>query len=514
VSEGSAPTASQKAPDAPGKASSQADRTSGVIAGPGLSSRQENGAGYYADMNVPVIDGCLAFLQRPIPRGSMQFYAAGYSNAKKLNSALVAGYPVPALLKGEAVPFGQVLAPDGIRYQCGGAFELVIDHQGRQEFPPVRATFLAFGFMPVTATAHIGQMDGEPFTSTVFRPALAPPGLTQTTSPYSIFGMAKISLRLSDVTVNGVPLDVGGNCRTAGHLTSPDSPYRPDRVVLVGGSGPNDPRPKFSHILYGGATAGAVSIPNFTGCVTPGGEDITRLLDASVSGPGNFLKMNVGPACQGASFGDTCRSSTDLRPSRVPYYTVRNGGPFTATGGVTFEAAPIGRPLLTITCPSVDTSGAIPEASGPPRGDLGTLNMTFPHDCAGSDGSTWEVSMQGVGHMAGSRYIEDQRKLVGKVVDLSLRLTGRNIPGVAGSCWADIDGGVLLGYTNPPDVKFALEGPGEGVGARIADSTCPDVYFKGVNSANFGQFRMFADLDIQPTNITITSPPASEVAGP
>jgi hypothetical protein len=518
VSKGSAPKVSTTASNALETTSPQADQARGIITGPGANSQAQIGGSPYDYINIPAIELCLdRFWATPQFRGRMQAYLAGYSNAKKLNSALTAGYPVPALVKGEGVATGRglgfphtVRTPDGHQYVCP-SFEVDLDYQGRMELPPARATFLAFGFMPVTATAHISQVDREPLTGVVYRKSGASQQFVNAAEPFDIFTMAKMSLRLSDVTVNGVPLDVGSNCRTTEHLTSPDSPYRPDRLVMLGGSRENSPRPKFSYILSGGAMSGTVSIPNFTGCVTPSGEDLAPLLDATVSGDGNFMKMVLGPVCDGSnSVADFCMSPTDFRPSRVPYLYVSNGGPFSSTSEVTIESS--GSSPLRITCPSVVASGAVPDASGPPRDSLGTLHLTFPPECAGSDGSRWQVSMQGTAHMAASWYNPAAKATNGKITDVSLLLSGTNVSG-GGSCAAVTGGANLLTYTNPPEALLTLvAGARLQVGGAVLSDNCPG-YFRS-SSGSPANFYMSGVFDLKPANITVTSPHASEVVGP
>jgi hypothetical protein len=215
-------------------------------------------------------------------------------------------------------------------------------------FPPVTATFLANGFVPITATVHLDEQTSGgrliPVAETAYQQykhsdgelpgglisgtecdTLVPSGqcifnycwfVTDATgntvnqcSDYVIDVTAAVTLRLSDVTVNGTPLDVGSHCQTTGPLYTPDNPADPanDRVVLQGGSNPSEPSPQWPNtdqpnsngagIFNGGPVAGYVTIPPFTGCVTAGGDNLDPLLDATVSGPGNYIKVTVAPPC-------------------------------------------------------------------------------------------------------------------------------------------------------------------------------------------------------------------------
>lgn len=318
-------------------------------------------------------------------------YAGGYTNASKLaGSAFVPPglaaadyrdtYPNPPLEPlpyvappgdpstndfwhggsadpGTGSPGGVFQAPktpaaDNLVYQCQVLIgQLVNDPTApfpptpaQAAFPPVRATFLAFGFTPVTATVHIQeQVSGGklvPVIETGYQrykhyneltgklSSGSPPGrgcsgipadvcsfnfcqragAVNTCSDYVITVTAAVTLRLSDVTVNGTPLDVGSHCQTTGPLYTPGNPTADpgnDRVVLQGGTNPSEPSPQWESlgspdgggVFHGGAVAGYVTIPPFIRCVTPSGDNLGPLLDATVSGPGNYTKMTAGAAC-------------------------------------------------------------------------------------------------------------------------------------------------------------------------------------------------------------------------
>jgi Family of unknown function (DUF6801) len=149
-------------------------------------------------------------------------------------------------------------------------------YKGRQELPPVTATFLAFRFVPVTATLHLVEL--TPITIVSVSGITAPP------YPITVRASTKISVRVSDVMVNKVPLDVGTHCRTA----------RPVKLVLVG-RGQNTIPPKGYTVPTGGPLSGMLTIPRFTGCGVS--ENLNPLLTGSISGPGNFVKMTQGKLC-------------------------------------------------------------------------------------------------------------------------------------------------------------------------------------------------------------------------
>ena len=149
-------------------------------------------------------------------------------------------------------------------------------YKGRAELPPVTATFLAFRFVPVTATLHLVELTPIKIVSVS--------GITGLPFPITVRTSTKISVRITDVKVNGVPLDVGTHCRTA-------SPVKLDLI----GKGQNTIPPKGYTVPTGGPLAGRVTIPRFTGCGVS--ENLDPLLTGSISGPGNFLKVTQGKLC-------------------------------------------------------------------------------------------------------------------------------------------------------------------------------------------------------------------------
>ena len=149
-------------------------------------------------------------------------------------------------------------------------------YKGRAELPPVTATFLAFRFVPVTATLHLVELTPIKIVSVS--------GITGLPFPITVRTSTKISVRITDVKVNGVPLDVGTHCRTA-------SPVKLDLI----GKGQNTIPPKGYTVPTGGPLAGRVTIPRFTGCGVS--ENLNPLLTGSISGPGNFLKVTQGKLC-------------------------------------------------------------------------------------------------------------------------------------------------------------------------------------------------------------------------
>ncbi|PCG83754.1 hypothetical protein CIB93_22770 [Streptomyces sp. WZ.A104] len=216
-------------------------------------------------------------------------YAAGYANAAKLDGAAALG---PAFMK---VVLNKRYINDSCASTVDVTSEVDFDYEGRRQLPPTKATFLSFGFMPTTATMTLEQV-GPPaaiHTHTVTNTPTYPEETTVT---------AQLSLRLSDVEVNGVPLDVGPDCRTE----------RPFEQVLRG-YGQSYPRAGYL-VAYGGSLTGYAHIPPFKGCGV--GEDLDPVFTAAISSVGgkadNYTKMTQAPLCVATNpEGPDC-------PPRVP----------------------------------------------------------------------------------------------------------------------------------------------------------------------------------------------------
>lgn len=207
----------------------------------------------------------------PVPPGgeadeleptSMCAVPVGFATLRKLKSSALVNDPRGHRvgLMHLAMRMREVRAPDYVEY----------DHLGIMRLPDTEGTFLTFGFQPTTAKV---RFEPEPATIVnIIRPGKPP--------------VTKVGyrqhLRLYDVRINGVPLDVGPRCRTS----------RPVETELTG-SYP---------VSGGGLLQGELDIPPLEGCGA-NGEDLDVLLSGAVSGPGNALKFRQGRVC-GA--GSTC----------------------------------------------------------------------------------------------------------------------------------------------------------------------------------------------------------------
>ena len=210
-------------------------------------------------------------------------YITGYSDVQKLDGAalLQPRHALPALVNVDFA-YRHVFANDKlIAYSTAE-----LDYRGRHELPPVRATFLAFRFVPVTATLSITEL--TPISIVSVSGISAPP------YPLAVRASSTVSIRVSDVDVNGVPLAVGPRCR----------PVSSVRLVLTA-HGENTLPPKGYTVPTGGPLTGMVTIPPFTGCGVT--ENLDAVLTGSISGPHNFVKMTQGKLCAPAEpHGLTC----------------------------------------------------------------------------------------------------------------------------------------------------------------------------------------------------------------
>jgi hypothetical protein len=203
-------------------------------------------------------------------------WVAGFADVRKLNGASYIG---PARIS-VAVGINLDYNFDGHTYfqeDSAGMLDYRLCHSCKllHGLPPVKATFLTFGFMPTTATMQLTEVG----TVDLFG--------VGTTSQLSVnYSYAEMSLKISDVRVNGAPLNVSTHCRAE----------RPFTIELYGRA---DSHPSYS-LQFGGPLTGDVDIPQFTGCAG-GGENLDKLFNAAIAGPRNFAELTQGTLCTPAS---------------------------------------------------------------------------------------------------------------------------------------------------------------------------------------------------------------------
>ncbi|WP_410659785.1 DUF6801 domain-containing protein [Amycolatopsis sp. lyj-112] len=150
---------------------------------------------------------------------------------------------------------------------------------GSVMMPASQATFLGFGFVPITGTMellpedhltgnHIIDVDGVTIPE--------PEGSSTVLIPLKVYA------KLTDVTVNGVKLDVGGKCLTAKPI---ELNLRGEKYgMFTGGVVRTDP--KTADPAYRDFT-----LPGFSGCGVT--EDLDSLLTGMAAGPGNQACVGV-----------------------------------------------------------------------------------------------------------------------------------------------------------------------------------------------------------------------------
>lgn len=237
---------------------------------------------------------------------NMVAYVTGYADVTKLKSATKFPLACAQITQGETRPdFSQ---PGFLHIYQDSA--VVLDYQGRPQLPPASGTFLTFGFMPTTAVMEMTQIppkigaDGIPVPNIKSDIAI---DLSDSSSKNITVITMDFTMRLRDVEVNGVPMDVGDSCRTSkpfrlsleGRMTrTPDGVV--DGYTLVGG----------------GVLTGSVTIPPFSGCGTAG-EDLDSLFTASISGESGHVKQTQGAPCATVS-ADPLYCTPDGQPVSVP----------------------------------------------------------------------------------------------------------------------------------------------------------------------------------------------------
>ncbi|WP_327291423.1 DUF6801 domain-containing protein [Streptomyces sp. NBC_01198] len=156
-----------------------------------------------------------------------------------------------------------------------------IDSVATFDIPPARTTFLTYGFMPTTATMHLTTRRGVMTVITT--------GIGAQLYVTAIYG--KDDLRLSDVKINGTPMDVGPHCQTAAPLDI--ALLGLNRSGLDGVEAPSD----YSIQTGGPLFQDDLFIPRFTGCRSASGENLDAMFTSAISGHGNSLNLIQGPLC-------------------------------------------------------------------------------------------------------------------------------------------------------------------------------------------------------------------------
>jgi hypothetical protein len=212
----------------------------------------------------------------PPPQDHACAYITGYADVRKLHGAALVG---PGLINvSVGVRLVVNLGKNYFQEDSVGQLDYEVcrlSHRHRtcevmHGFPPATATFLDFGFMPVTATLQLTEIG----TLNIYGVGT---GFALSTNT----SWALMDLRISDVKVNGKRLNVGSRCETS----------KPLLIGLTGfGTGPHP-----YSLSGGGPLTGYVAIPPFTHCGV--NENLDDLITGSVSGNGNYSEFTQGPLC-------------------------------------------------------------------------------------------------------------------------------------------------------------------------------------------------------------------------
>ncbi|MFE4692386.1 DUF6801 domain-containing protein [Streptomyces sp. NPDC056749] len=215
---------------------------------------------------------------------NMVAYVTGYANVTKLDGANKFPLACARITQG----FQEVQFIDGILHFLQNS-TIDLDYQGKPQLPPTTGTFLTFGFMPTTATLEMTQIPtGTKPDGTRIENIHSDLAIEGVTSKNRTDVTLDFMLRLYDVKVNGVPLDVGDNCRTS----------RPFELGLAGLGTWKDNVLDGYTLAEGGELTGSVTIPPFSGCGTD--EDLDNLFTASLSGVPGYVKQVQGAPCAAA----------------------------------------------------------------------------------------------------------------------------------------------------------------------------------------------------------------------
>ena len=223
---------------------------------------------------------------KPPPEPGCAFIV-GYSNVQKLKGAALVG---PGLSNLAVAVKEFVKQPNYFQEDSAGQLEFKpcptckIQHA----LPPSKATFLAFGFVPVSATMQLTEIGTINIIS-------IGAGFSLTSNTV----WSQVSLRVHDVKVNGVPLPVGPHCGAS-------------KPILLKLSGDPTGHPPYA-LQTGGPLTGNITIPKFTGCGV--GQNLNPIFNASIAGPKNFVLLTQGPPCfiTGGGFGCPPKNPKPIR---------------------------------------------------------------------------------------------------------------------------------------------------------------------------------------------------------
>lgn len=178
---------------------------------------------------------------------------------------------------------------------------------------PMTVRSVGFGLMPVEATVQVSQRreNGLPIPVRVALETIetkvgvtAGGRLIATFNAKSAVITDSFNVQILAVKVDGVDLGLTGTCRTVepAPVTMRSPEYTIEDYFRTPEYGErewylmNDPS-TYYHPTKGGELRGTMTIPPFTGCTTKDGDDLSRLITLSASGPDNPVRVRTAIPC-------------------------------------------------------------------------------------------------------------------------------------------------------------------------------------------------------------------------
>jgi hypothetical protein len=200
---------------------------------------------------------------------------------------------------------------------------------------PYTVRTVAFGAIPVEARIELRQpRDAQDLplpidltqTISTYCSGLGPHGtpsqdLQNGEAEVHTTGSGQLDVEITRLTVDGIDVGLRGGCATtqAGTvtITSPDynnkDTFKPGEYPLTEGNTLTTP---YFSVADGGLLHGSMDIPAFAGCTTVAGEDLSRLVTATVSGEGNAITLRAS-GLEGSGFDftkDDCWKTHSCKP--------------------------------------------------------------------------------------------------------------------------------------------------------------------------------------------------------
>ncbi|OLF13615.1 DUF6801 domain-containing protein [Actinophytocola xanthii] len=252
-----------------------------VVVEPPTSTETEEGRAAVPAPRVEIPPDCEIIDPPPGPTTPARYcaYVIGAANVAKLDASVLQ----PAGIVNIAPTSFYVPCEGDAKLRCQQA-NILPNLNGEPSLPEGESWLLPFDFVPTKAKLQLTQI-GLGFADVRL----------DSQAPHARSGAVitgKYSARIFDAQINGVPLDLGENCRSESPLEVSVRANVPPYTLTVGGK-----------------LTGMVTIPPFSGCGAH--EDLDPLITGLVSGPGNYVELIQGRIC-------TLTGSQNGCPPRIP----------------------------------------------------------------------------------------------------------------------------------------------------------------------------------------------------